>query len=234
MKNTALFVFVILLIATVAHAQESPRTVEVTGADDLVKEKGYFAGTWVHPDADITQYSKLYPWGAEFQFRDVGETRSTATTSASLTSSGPYAISDEAKAQFEEIVKESFVKALGQSKRFEVVDQVGPDTLIVRSALLDIISVVPSRTTGVHDVHLSAVGEATFVFELIDAETGVIQARVAERRRIQPKTAMGTVSTVPTTSATVWAEVKLWANQVGQDLRRELDKTQKKAEKSKK
>jgi len=233
MKVTTLSVFALLLIATIANAQETPTVKEVTGADDLVKEKGYFAGTWVHPDADITQYSKLYPWNAEFQFRDVGETRSTASTSASLDSSGPYAISDEAKAQFEEIVKDSFVKALGQSKRFEVVDQVGPDTLIVRAALLDIISVVPPKTTGVHDVHLSAVGEATFVFELIDAETGVIQARVAERRRIQPKSAMGTVSTVPTTSATVWSDVKLWANQVGQDLRRTLEKAKKKAEKSK-
>ena len=231
MKKTALFFIVTILIASLPHAQEATPSAEITGADELVKKKGRFQETWVRPDADITQYSKLYLWQAVFQFRDVGGAKETASTVSHLGSSGPYGVRDESKTKFEQVVSDSFVKALGQSKIFQVVDEIGPDTLIVRAAVLDIVSDVPPKLTGVNNVYLTAVGEATFVFELIDAETGVIQARVAERRRIQPQGRMNTVSSVPANSATVWSDVTLWANQVGQDVRRALEKAQKKAKK---
>ena len=44
------------------------------------------------------------------------------------------------------------------------------------------------------------------MFELIDAETGVIQVRTADRRYIQPPSAMNTVNAAPTNSATTWSE----------------------------
>ena len=231
MKNAVFIFLVTLLIAGLPYAQEAPPAEEVTGADELVEKKGRFQGTWVRPDADITQYSKLYLWQAVFQFREGGETSSGTTIGTSRGDQGPYAVRDESKKKFEQVVSESFVKALGQSKVFEVVDTVGPGTLIVRGAVLDIVSDVPPTRTGVNDVYLSAVGEATFVIELIDAESGVIQARVAERRRIQPPGRMYDVSRVPANSATVWSDVKLWANQVGQDVRRALEKAHKKAKK---
>jgi len=231
MKKTVLFFVVTILMTGLPHAQEATPAAEITGADELVKQKGRFQETWVRPDADITQYSKLYLWQAVFQFREGGETSTGTTIGTSRGDQGPYAVRDESKAKFEQVVGDSFVKALGQSKIFEVVDKVGPDTLIVRAAVLDIVSDVPPTRAGVNDVYLSAVGEATFVFELIDAETGVIQARVAERRRIQPRGRMNEVSRVPANSSTVWSEVTLWANRVGQDVRRALEKAQKKAKK---
>ncbi len=94
------------------------------------------------------------------------------------------------------------VKELGRSKQFEIVDTVGPGTLLIRAAMLDIVSNVPPNVGRLANVHLSSMGEATFVFELIDAETGVIQARTADRRYIQPPSAMNTVSAAPTNSAT--------------------------------
>ena len=238
MKNAAWIFVAAILMAGVPFAQEAPPVEQdastikkAKGGDELVKEKGRFQETWVRPDVDITQYSKLYPWQAVFQFRDVGDAKNRDTTISNTRSEGPYGIRDESKKKFEQVVGDGFVKALGQSKYFQVVDEVGPDTLIVRAAVLDIISDVPPKYTGFNEIYLSAVGEATFVFELIDSETGVIQARVAERRRIQPPGRMNTVSTVPTNSATVWSDVTLWANQVGQDMRRALDKAYKKASK---
>ncbi len=231
MKTVAMFCLAIILVTGLPQAQEAPPAEEVTGADELVEKKGRFQGTWVRPDADITQYSKLYLWQAVFQFREGGETSAGTTIGTSRGVQGPYAVRDESKTKFEQVVGDSFVKALGQSKIFEIVDEVGPDTLIVRGAVLDIVSDVPPTRTGVNDVYLSSVGEATFVIELIDSETGVIQARVAERRRIQPPGRMNEVSSVPANSATVWSDVKLWANKVGQDVRRALEKAYKKAKK---
>ena len=234
MKNAAYLLLAAVLVVGVAHGQEEAAAPEITGGDELVKEKGRFAGTWIHPDADITQYSKLYPWQSVFQFREGGKEKAGTTIEASRGDQGYYAVTDESKAKFEETVSDTFVKVLGRSKIFEVVDEVGPDTLIVRVAMLDIVSDVPPSRPGTQDTYLSAVGEATFLFELIDSETGVIQARVGERRRIQPGSRMNTVSTRPANSSTVWAEVKMWADQLAEEVRRALEKAHKKAMKAKK
>ena len=234
MKNAAYLLLAAVLVVGVVHGQEESAVPEITGADELVKEKGRFAETWIHPDADITQYSKLYPWHSVFQFREGGKEKAGTTIEASRGNQGRYAVTDESRAKFEEIVSDTFVKVLGRSKIFEVVDEVGPDTLIVRVAMLDIVSDVPPSRPGAQDTYLSSVGEATFLFELIDSETGVIQARVGERRRIQPRSRMNTVSSRPTNSSTVWAEVKVWADQLAEDFRRALEKAHKKAMKAKK
>ncbi len=234
MKKASYFLLAVTLVVGVAHGQEEAAVPEITGADDLVKEKGRFAETWIHPDADMTQYSKLYPWQSVFQFREGGKEKAGTTIEASRGNDDRYAVNDESRAKFKELVSDTFVKVLGRSKIFEVVDEVGPDTLIVRVAMLDIVSDVPPTRPGGQDTYLSAVGEATIIFELIDSETGVIQARAGERRRIQPRSRMQGVSSAPANSSTVWAEVKMWTDQLAEDFRRALEKAHKQAIKAKK
>jgi hypothetical protein len=236
MKNTVLILLTMTVMASLLHAQEpapaaqeDPPVAEVSGGDELVKEKGRFRETWVHPDADLTRYSKLYLWNAAFRFRDVGKTRSAGTTSSILRGTvGEYPVARESRQRFVQVVVNAFVKELNRSKTFQVVEEVGPDTLILRGAVLDIVSNVPPRTRRV-DVYLSAVGEGTIVVELIDAETGVIQARVGERRRIQPPGARRPADLFarPANSAAVWTDVERWARAVASDLRRGLEKAQK-------
>jgi hypothetical protein len=226
---------VLILVATtllggqgaMAAAQQQPPVAEVTGGDDLVKQKGYFRETWVHPDADITRYNKLYFWQAMFQFREGGETRGGGTSLSALRSEGPYAVAPEARDKFKKIVLDALVEELQRSKQFEVVDTVGPETLILRAGVLDITSDVPPAARHV-DAYLSSVGEGTFVVQMIDAKSGVIQATVGERRKIQPPA--GAVGKRATT-ASVWGDVEQWAHAVAADFRRELDKAKKKAEK---
>ncbi len=153
MRNAVFFFLVTLLISGLPFAQEAPPAKEVMAGDELVQEKGFFAGTWIHPDADITRYSKLYLWDAVFQFREGGETSSGTTIGTSRGDQAPYAVRDESKKKFEQVVSDSFVKALGQSKIFEVVDEVGPNTLIVRAAVLDIVSDVPPT---LHSISMDA------------------------------------------------------------------------------
>ena len=212
------------------YAQEVP-VEKVTGGDDLVKKKGPWEGTWVRPDADISKYGKLYLWDSVFQFREGGATsRGTTMQMMRGDSSGPYAVNEESRKKFKEVVDEAVVKELGRSKLFEVTDTVGPGTLLVRGAVLDIVSDVPPNLSG-GGIHLASVGQATMVFELIDAETGVIQARVAERREIQPDVRMNRVNSAPVNSATVWNDVERWAGDEARSLRKVLEKAKKKAEK---
>ncbi len=228
MKKAAFLLVCGVLMTGLLYAQEVP-VEKVTGGDDLVKEKGPWEGTWVRPDADISKYGKLYLWDSVFQFREGGAT-SAGTTMQMMRgdSSGPYAVNEESRKKFKEVVDEAVVKELGRSKLFEVTDTVGPGTLLVRGAVLDIVSNVPPHLSG-GGIHLASVGQATMVFELIDAETGVIQARVAERRAIQPDVRMNQVNSAPVNSASVWNDVKQWAGDEARALRKGLEKAKKKA-----
>jgi hypothetical protein len=227
-------VVALVLMSGVSLAQEQPPATQITGADELVtKEKGAFQQAWIRPDVDIARYSKLVVWQTQFQFRDVGDTpRSMPTSMLRHDLEDHFTVREEERQKFQELVNETLVEELERSKTFEVVDTPGPGTLILNPMVADIVSNVPPQTTGSVDVYLSAVGEATIFFELIDAQTGVILARAGERRRIQPPDRLYEVSRLPANSATIWADVKRWSADVGRDLRVALDKAKKAAQKS--
>lgn len=230
MKRIAIITAAVLLVTVIVTAQDQAK--EITGADELVKQKSrLWAEVSVHPDADISSYDKLYIWQSVFQFRDIEEQANRTTTAMLRADQEYFAISEEGRTQFEKIVSETVVKELNRSKQFEIVDVVGPKTLLVRGLILDIVSSVPPNVGRQANVHLSHMGEATFVFELIDAETGVIQARAGDRRYIQPPSQMNQVSSAPTNRSTVWNDVEMWARDQAQTLRKALDKHAKKAKK---
>ena len=137
-----------------------------------------------------------------------------------------FGISDSDRQKFEEVVSEVFVSEIQKSKNLTLVDDISPGTLILRGAMLDIISRVPPDTIGRSDVYLSTIGEATLVIELIDAVSGEVAAVVAERRAITPPGGrqIDINFSTPTTSVTVIADVKRWSRSLATKLRKELDK----------
>ena len=233
-KTPSALIAAMVLWTVIAGAQETVDGKEVTGGDELVKQKSsQFQELWVNPDADITKYAKLFLWKPYYQFRDVSDQNLNQTSVAmARNSQDHFAVSEEDQERFESLVNDVLIKGLERSKQFEIVDTLGPETLLVRAAVLDIVSNVPPNVGRRANVHLASMGEATFIWELIDAETGVIQARSADRRYIQPPAAMNTVNAAPTNSATAWNYVELWANDQALTLRKMLDKAAKKAQKN--
>ena len=191
---------------------------------DLEKDKSGFRETWVVPGADFTKYSKLYIWKAEFQFRDVGPERRSRHTMMS-TRKTEFGISDDDREEFQKIVREAFLKEIQKGKNFELVDldDVDQNTLIMRGAVLDIISHVPPETIGRSDIYLRSIGEATLVMELIDAGTGDVVALVAERRNLQASVSKE-IGMMPTSNVTIVADIRGWARRAATTLRKELDK----------
>jgi hypothetical protein len=226
MRNRAiLFVLALSLVATCPLAQEAALAVEVTGSDELVREKGRFRETWVHPEADFTRYSKLYLWVAELQFRELETDR--FHTAGMIHLKSEFGLSAEEQEEYRQVVTEALADELERSKKLELVNDIGPETLIVRASILDIACFVPPRTAGRVDVYLSAVGEGTMRFELIDSETGVMQARVEERSRVLPPgRIMYEVSPIPVFRETMWRDIELWSRKGASDLRRLLEKAQ--------
>lgn len=220
------------LLAALPAAGEQPEMPPVQGEEELVATAGGFRNVWVHPDADLAEYEKLYAWQPAFHFREVEEPPAIMSTTQMLSgrNQGPYSFDPKARDRFESIVSEALLEQLRRSKEFELVDEIGPDTLIVRGAFVDIVSSVPPESASRLRMHLADVGEATFACELVDAETGVIQARISERRDVRPPSRMNRVSDMPATRATIWNDVRIWAADLAVDLRRELDRARRRAE----
>ena len=221
-KITWLLMAAFLVVGSTT-AQETDEAAVEERYGHLEKGKSGFKETWVNPDTDWTQFNKLYLWEAEFQYRDVGPARRTRTTMMN-TRQREFGISDDDRQRFEKAVGEAFVKELQRAKNFTIADEIGPGTLILRGAALDIISKVPPETVGRSEVYLTTIGEATLVLELIDASTGQVAAIVAERRAIQANQGRIDDFSMPANRTTVIAEVRRWSSRAANRFRKELDK----------
>ncbi len=160
---------------------------------------------WVRPDFDLSGYTKLLVQPAGIQYRPVKQTSRMRSRS-----SDTFPLTDKQKSLLLEIVSEEFEKALGELKRYVIVAEPGPEVLLLRGALLDVISRVPSEGAGRVDFYLDSVGEATLLIELADSQSGTTLVRVLDRRAA----ARGYLqqASVVTTRAEARRLARNWAN----------------------
>jgi Protein of unknown function (DUF3313) len=180
-------------------------------------DRAVMDAAWVKADLDVRPYKKLMLVGAEIQFRAVDSDGKHYRPGRSNNPS-EFAISDEGKAMLREIVGEAFREELAKSKRYELTNEPGPDTLVLLGTLIDVVSKTPpDDAPGRYDVYLSSVGEATLVLELRDSLTNEVLARVADRRAAEPS------FPVNANAVTVWSEVRRLARSWATLLRKRLD-----------
>ncbi len=128
------------LIAGCATSPPSIDTGAAEGAtyDGLYPVKNARADeAWARPGIDLTQYSKIMVQGAGIEFRPGGE---SGRTMMARSRGGPYEVSERQKEMFRKILIQSFVEELKQSKHFELTSTPGPDVLLIRGSLLDVVS----------------------------------------------------------------------------------------------
>ena len=78
-------VILMISLATTPIGQVVAQDDADTTFDGLVKiKKGVFKRSWVDPDVDFTQYTKVLPAGAHYEFRAVKKTSSTAARRSNL------------------------------------------------------------------------------------------------------------------------------------------------------
>lgn len=182
LKPTTIFVAVFLLVVDpAAHAAK----VRVdTGPDAEVTFDGLYrvtkgakvARVWVKPDLDLTRYNKLLLQGAGISYRDVTDVSRVGSRSAT-----EFPIDERDKERLPQLARDAFEGELSKLERYELTVQPGADVLLIRGALLDIVSFVPPDRPGRRRVLLRSVGEATLVLELRDSLSGEILARAADR-----------------------------------------------------
>lgn len=170
---------------------------------------------WARPGIDLSQYSKIMLESAGIEYRPGGE---TAANWPARRGGGPFEVSEDQKETLRRIVREVFLEELGESDRFDLVDAPGPDVLLIRAALLDVVSNVPPDSVGRVDVYLSEVGAATLVIELRDGVTEAILARAVDRRAAE---SVGYVQ--ESNPVTNRAEIRRLARSWARSLREQLD-----------
>ena len=171
---------------------------------------------WARPDFDISGYTKILLLSGGIEYRQV---KNKGRSSLDRSKGGPFFIDDKARSQFEELVGQIFKEELQQIERFEIVDEPGPDVLLVRGGLLDVLSYVPPEPVGGRSyVFLSSVGEATLVLELRDSETLTILARSVDRRAAETISGTFQHSNSVTSAAEVRRLVRFWASRLREGL----------------
>jgi hypothetical protein len=195
--------------APVTPAFQAGPNAEVTH-DGLTRvDNTRLQAVWLRPDIDLTPYTGMILENAGVEFRPVQSRVGT---------SDAYPITESDKERFVELVSEEFRSSLSESERFEIVTAPGPDVLLVRGSLLDVISNVPPRDSGRTQAFLQQVAEATLVIEVYDSQSGAILARAAERRVAEDLTGRAT----RVYSGEGWEQVRdlarLWARTLREGL----------------
>ncbi len=222
MKKARSFVVVLSLAASSIIAKNPGPVTGVEGLDELKKEKGLFKTTLINPDVDFSSYSQLCPNGVLLQFHSSGLRHDDALAGSLVRRRNRTAEIPEGEdlETFRQVINDAVVGELGSSERIELVEDGGPRTLIVRATVTDIVTDIASKSgkSGQDPKPFSVQGDITF--DLIDAETGVILARVSERR----KSRKTDDSAKPPDAGAEWANIWVWAEQAAADLRQELER----------
>ena len=182
--------------------------------DGLVKVKNAkVSGAWMRPDFTLAGYSKIMLIGAGIEYRPVKPVSRAAASNATQ-----FPLTAEQKERLRSIVSEAFKTELAQSQKFQLVDQPGPDVLMIWGGLVDVVSNVPPDSVGRGNIYLTSVGEATLVVELRDSESNAVLVRAIDRRAAStPGRAL------PSNAVSNWSEVQQLARAWASRLRTSLE-----------
>lgn len=173
---------------------------------------------WVKPDIDLSSYERMLLLPIEVQFRAV---RPQAGTTLYRSRDREFPLSAADQKRLVDMVTEVFREELAKSRHLKLTTETGPDVLLVRASLLDIVSKVPPEIPGRNEIFLDEVGEATLVLELQDAQSGETLARAVDRRAADPVD-YGATNVSRVTSVEAWSEVRRvarrWASTVTQRI----------------
>jgi len=210
MKRIVLFTVVVMaLVAGLGVAKSLDTGYEPEGMDELAKQKGIFKTTLVRPDADFSRYTKLNLREVALVIRDPGQQELDRPTGRLIGSRSRGGVMPDWEdiTKLKQILDDTIVAELDEKTEFELVDDPGPGTLVLQATLTDAVFEETTKIKTADGEPALVLSQGTIVFDLIDSETGVIQARLGERRKCQPsKYASSTDSTGPWPCAGAWTE----------------------------
>jgi len=225
--NKILVAAISLFVAAIAGCSSTPtfetgEDAEVT-YDGLTRVEGTIMDVvWARTDIDLTSYSKVMLEGLGVEYREVSGPYSgragMGSTRMGTGSQTEFKLDADTRALFEEEIGSAFVEAMARSKVFEIVEEAGPDVLLIRGGLLDVVSRVPPDTVGRSEIYIDSVGEATLVLEIRSSLSNSIYVRAVDGRAMSQAFQMQRSN-----RATNRAEVRRLGRRWGDMLRDGLD-----------
>ena len=195
-----------LLIALFAFFDMSANAVspsEELSYDGLQRrDSKVFEHLWVRKYFDVRSYHKVIFKSPHIEYRPVMKGQTGAEAGVALT--------QRQKDSLYDILNKAFQSELAKSKFFQLTTEPGPDVLLIRGDLLDVVSHVPADASGKNDLlKVAEVGEATLVMELYDSESDSIMVRAIERvtAKRDPGAAPSTAAEAVQQTATQWASI---------------------------
>lgn len=176
-RLTVAFACVVLFCAPAVAKKEQLPEVSKDGLHLLKDTK--VAVAYAKPGATLEPYSKLKildcfvdfqkDWQRDYNLNEIG-------LDGRITDKDAEAIKKGLAAEFEKVFSEVLTKG-----GFEVVDEVGPDVLLLRPALINVDVVAPDvMTTGMQRTFVRSAGSMTLYLELYDSATSTLLARVVD------------------------------------------------------
>ena len=185
---------------------------------DLVKvKKGVLKETWVNPETDLTKYTKIMIADGEFEYRDVK--KGPRFSGHSHSNKSEFWIADKDRERAEEMITKAFGTEMAKIKNFEIVDSAGPDTLILRGGLKDIVSHIPPDLAGPNRTYVRNIGTATVVLEAVDSTTGAVVFNASERSTIERFGG----EMIEANRVAVNSELRRWTHRIASKLVKGLD-----------
>ena len=157
-------------------------------------DKTVLDAVWARTDIDLSGYNKIMFEGVGVEYRAVEGAYSgragAGALSRSTSSQTEFQLDAATKKLFEDEIAAAFRDEMAQSSKFTIVDEPGPDVLIVRGGLLDVVSRVPPEGIGRSVIFIDRVGEATLVLDVRDSMSNAIFARAVDRRAAEQANGM--------------------------------------------
>lgn len=181
MNNTVTVVFLLaiaMLVTTPALAKKEELPEVSKDGLHLVKDSKV-AVAYAKPGASLEPYTKLKlldcyvdfekDWQRNYNLNELG-------LDGRVTDKDAEEIKKKLAAEFHK----EFVKVLTE-EGFEVVEDIGPDVLLLRPALLNVDVEAPDvRRAGMSRTYVRSAGQMTLYMELYDSATSTLLARVVD------------------------------------------------------
>ena len=196
--------------ANLATTEAAPRmdrgaTLSYDGLTPLANT--LMSRVWVRDGFSLSEYKKVILEGAGIRYRPVTRTLASGQESAAT----EFPISAAQKTELETLITEEFDRALDRLILPEVTEP-GPDVLRVRGFMLDVVSRIPPEEATRERYFIDSVGQATFVVELVDSQTGTVLVRAVDTRSAIAPGDAANPSNAATSQAQVRALVARWAD----------------------
>ncbi len=208
-KTTVILFGLFGLMSACAPQPTTPIDLSETNFDGLEEiSSRHFSAAFMRPGVDFTDYQELLLGESELAFRTPDRAKRQ------------FPLTPQQKDRFRRLLDAQFNDAFATSKTLRITNSAGPKVLKLDVRVQDIIATVPPRSvSGVGDIALQALAEATLIIELSDSESEEILARVFDRRAIQG-TAIAQRQGPPVTQ---WDQVEAVCDRWAATVRARLD-----------